>query len=237
MAKPVLLLLPGTLCDSALWAYQTESLSHRVTCVHGDVSRFDNLPDLAAELLRQLPSRFAVAGLSYGGIVAFELLRQARDRITGLALLNTTARLPAPETREKQLRFLQMADRGQFREITTDHLKDAMLHPRSRQDQRLREEILAMAERIGVAGFINQTRAQLQRPDSRPDLPSVRCPVLIMTGREDRVCNVALHEEMAALIPGSTLEIIPECGHLSTMEQSETVTQAMLRWLDTIYPE
>lgn len=94
-----------------------------------------------------------------------------------------------------------------------------------------------MAERIGVAGFINQTRAQLQRPDSRPDLPSVRCPVLIMTGREDRVCNVALHEEMAALIPGSTLEIIPECGHLSTMEQSETVTQAMLRWLDTIYPE
>lgn len=231
MNKPTLVLLPGTLCDAALFAHQVEHLADIADCVVGDLTRFDTLAATADDVLRTAPERFALAGLSYGGIVALEIMRRAPQRVTRLALLNTNPKAASAELKARQQRFVGMAVLGEFREITTDFLKDVMLHPDHRRDQELRRKVLAMAENIGMAGFVNQVRAQLARPDSTPFLRHIPCPTLVLTGREDMVCPLALHEEMAQLIPNSRLLIVEHCGHLSTMEQPEIVTAALRQWL------
>ena len=229
--KPALILLPGTLCDASLFVHQVEHLAGISDCIVGDVSQFDTLAAVADDILRMAPQRFALAGLSYGGIVALEMVRRAPGRITHLALLNSNPRAASPETIARQQRFAGMAVLGEFREITTDFLKDTMLHPDHQRDLELRRKVLAMAEHIGAQGFINQVRAQLARPDSLPDLHHILCPTLVLAGREDMVCPVALHEDMAQRIPHARLVIVEHCGHLSTLEQPEIVTAALRDWL------
>jgi len=231
MSKLPLILLPGTLCDATLFEYQIAHLADVVDPVAVDVHHQDNLPDVARYVLNQVDGRFAVAGLSYGGIVAFELWRQAPERVHKMALLNTNPRAASEKTRASQQRFVGMAHLGEFREITTDFLKDTMLHPDHQKDLELREKVLQMAQNIGVQGFVNEVKAQLNRPDSLPDLPSITCDTLVLTGREDMVIPVEIHQQMAELLPNSELYIIEQCGHLSTMEQPEIVTDALRQWL------
>lgn len=226
-----LLLLPGTLCDATLFAHQVAHLGDvcapRVVAVHHQ----DNLHDVAQYVLSQVDGPFAVAGLSYGGIVAFELWRQAPERVAKMALLNTNPKPASKATREAQQRFVGMGHLGEFRAVTTDFLKDIMLHPEHQKDGALRQNVLAMAENIGLQGFVNQVKAQHGRPDAMPDLPHITCPTLVLTGREDQVIPVAVHEAMAAALPHSRLIIVERCGHLSTMEQPEVVTHALREWL------
>lgn len=226
-----LLLLPGTLCDASLFAPQMAPLSAVCAPQVVDVHRQDSLQAVGQYVLQQVEGAFAVAGLSYGGIVALELWRQAPERIVKLALLNTNPHPASPQTREKQQRFVGMAHLGEFREITTDFLKDTMLHPDHQTDLDLRRQVLRMAENIGVAGFVNTVKAQLARPDALPDLPTITCPTLVITGREDLVVPLPVHEAMARLLPNSRLVIVEHCGHLSTLEQPEIVTQALIDWL------
>jgi pimeloyl-ACP methyl ester carboxylesterase len=231
MAKIPLLLLPGTLCDATLFQHQMQHLRDIAAPQVVDVHQQDNLPDVARYVLAQVTGQFAVAGLSYGGIVAFELWRQAPERIVKLALLNTNPHDAAPQTRANQQRFVGMAHLGEFRAITTDFLKDIMLHPDHQKDQTLRAKILTMAQTIGIDGFVNEVKAQLARPSAIPDLPNITCPTLVLTGREDTVIPVAIHEEMAQQLPNSRLIILEHCGHLSTLEQPQQTTQALRDWL------
>lgn len=231
MAPLPLLLLPGTLCNEALFAHQVVHLADLVRPQMVAVHLQDNLHDVARYVLQQVEGPFAVVGLSYGGIVALEMWRQAATRIVKMALLNTTPRPASPETRERQQRFVGMAHLGEFRSITTDFLKDAMLHPDHRRDRKLRETVLDMAETIGIQGFVNTVKAQLNRPDSTPDLPRITCPTLVLTGREDNVVPLSVHTEMAQALPNSRLVIVDHCGHLSTIEQPEIVTNVLREWL------
>jgi len=231
MSKLPLLLLPGTLCDATLFEHQLANLTDVASPWVVDVHHQDNLRDVAQYVLQQVEGDFAVAGLSYGGIVAFALWRQASQRIVKIALLNTNPYAAAPQTRETQQRFVGMAQLGQFKAITTDFLKDVMLHPDHQKNLALREKVLRMAETIGISGFINEVKAQLARPDAMPDLPNIPCPTLVLTGREDRVVPLATHEAMNAALPNSRLVIVEHCGHLSTMEQPQIVTQALHDWL------
>ena len=169
-------------------------------------------------------------GLSYGGIIAFELLRQAPERINKLILMNTNYKKPSEQTQINQQRFIGMAYLGQFKEITSEILIDAMLHPKNAQKQELRETVLNMALNVGIDGFFNQVKAQLGRPDSTKDLQNIKCPTLIITGREDNICPLKLHEDMAEAIPNSTLKVIEECGHLSTLEQPNLVNNTIIDW-------
>ncbi|MGB1288504.1 MAG: alpha/beta fold hydrolase [Aggregatilineales bacterium] len=231
MQKLSLLLLPGTLCDATLFTHQVKYLSDVAVPQVVDISLQDNLHDVAQYVLSQVDGQFAVAGLSYGGIVAFELWRQARERITKIALLNTNPYAASPQTREYQQRFVGMAHLGEFQEVTTDFLKDIMLHPEHQKDLALREQVLDMAKSIGIEGFVNEIKAQLARPDSMPDLPHIDCPVLVLTGREDMVVPVTVHEAMHDKLPNSHLMLVEHCGHLSTMEQPDIVTGALRDWL------
>lgn len=232
MEKLPLLLLPGTLCDATLFEHQLEHLADIAQVQAVDVHLQDTLYAVAHYILAQVEGQFAVAGLSYGGIIAFELWRQAPERIVKMALLNTNPYPAAEQSKESQQRFVGMAHLGEFREITTDYLKDVMLHPDHQTDMTLREKVLNMAKTIGIQGFVNEVKAQLGRPSSMPNLPDITCPSLVLTGREDTVVPLSAHEAMAENLPNSHLVIVEHCGHLSTMEQPEIVTQALRDWLN-----
>ncbi|MFT5964471.1 MAG: pimeloyl-ACP methyl ester carboxylesterase [Flavobacterium sp.] len=228
--KEKLILIPGTLCDHNLFKYQIEGLRGMVSCDVASNSSASNLKQVAKNILDNYSGSFTVLGLSYGGIIAFELLRQAPERISKLILMNTNYKEPSEQTKINQQRFVGMAYLGEFKEITTTILIDAMLHPKNAQKQDLRDTILDMANNIGIEGFFNQVKAQLGRPDSTNDLPKIKCPTLIITGREDRICPLLLHEGMAEAIPNSTLKVIEECGHLSTLEQPHLVNKEIIDW-------
>lgn len=228
--KETLVLIPGTLCDISLFENQQANLSDFVNCRVVDSSRNDSLADMAAMILSEIKGNFAMLGFSFGGIIAFEILRQAPERITKLILLNTNYKKPSEATLSSQNKYLEMVEEGNFIKITTDFTTDSMLHPSHAKNIVMREKVLSMALNVGEAGFINQVKAQRNRPDSTNDLSKINCPTLIITGREDKICPPLWHEEMANLIPNSELIIIEECGHLSPIEQPEILNEMIRKW-------
>jgi pimeloyl-ACP methyl ester carboxylesterase len=231
MPRIPLALVPGTLCDARLFAPQMAALADVAVPHPIDTTPHDTLAGVAHDILNALPDRFALAGLSYGGIVAFEVWRQAPERVAGLALLNTTHLPVSDESRRAQQQFVGMATLGEFREITRDYLKDRMLHPQHRLNDDLRATVMQMAESVGKYGFINQVKAQLPRPDSTPTLATITAPTLVLTGRQDAVCPPVLHQAMADAIPNAQLAIVENCGHLSTLEQPDVVNAHLRTWL------
>jgi pimeloyl-ACP methyl ester carboxylesterase len=185
---------------------------------------------IAARILRDAPPRFALAGLSMGGYIALEMVRQAPERVTQLALLDTNARPDTPEQSERRTRLIEMAERGQFSGIA-ELMIPAFLHKAHQQDPELRRIIKVMADETGPAAFVRQQRAIMTRPDSRPLLPAIRCPSLVLVGEGDELTPPALSQEIAAGIPGARLVAVPDCGHLSTLEQPDLVNTALLEWL------
>jgi pimeloyl-ACP methyl ester carboxylesterase len=227
--RPTLLLLPGLLCDARLWRDQVAALSGEADCVVADLTRDDGIGAMAERALAGLPTRFALAGLSMGGYVAFEVLRRAPDRVTRLALLDTSARPDTPEQARRRRGLMSLARTGQFRGVTP-RLLPQLLHP-DHVAGPLGAEVTAMAERVGRDAFLRQQAAILGRPDSRPDLPGLRLPALIASGAQDALIAPAMAEEMAALIPGARLVMIADCGHLPPMEQPQATTALLREWL------
>ncbi len=227
---PTLLLVPGLMCDAALWGHQTRFLSSQTDCVVAHATAANTIDDLAREVLKQAPAQFALAGLSMGGIIAHAIMAIAPERVTHLALIGTTARADTPEQTERRLRLIALAEAGRFSEITP-LLMPALLHPFRLKESTLTETVIGMADAIGPTSFLRQITAVMRRPSRTHQLASYRLPTLILCGREDAITPVAMHEEMAALIPGSRLAIIEECGHLSTLERPHAVTALLRHWL------
>lgn len=224
-----LLFLPGLLNDARLWTAQIEGLSDLAPCSVGDLTGAEDIRGLATSVLAQAPERFALAGLSMGGYVALEIMRQAPDRVTALALIDTQARPDTPEASKNRREQVQRAETD-F-EAVVEALFPKLVHPRHADDDALKTLFHAMAHACGPAVFARQQAAIMSRIDSRPFLPRITCPTLVLCGREDGVTPVALHEEIAAAIPGAHLEVIEECGHLSAIEQPRAVTEALRIWL------
>jgi pimeloyl-ACP methyl ester carboxylesterase len=228
-----LLLLPGLLCDARLWR---DCLPAGATPHIADLTRDDSVAAMAQralELMTGVP-RFAVAGLSMGGYVALEVWRQAGvcqagGRVSHLALLDTSARADTPEQTQRRMDLIALSGRGAFKGVTP-RLLPLLLHP-SRLEGPLAAEVMAMAERVGVEGFLRQQRAIMSRPDSRGDLPHITIPTLVACGAEDVLTPPALHDEMAALIPAAQRLSFEGCGHLPTMEAPDAVREALEAWL------
>lgn len=226
LMKPNLILLPGLLNDARLWRAQAEGLAGVANVSVADLTRSDTMAGLAADVLEQVPAgMFALAGLSMGGYVALEIMRQAPERVTALALIDTSARPDTPEATENRRRLIALA-RTDFAAVPRE-LMPKLLYPPHMEERDIVDCIADMAATVGPDAFVRQQHAIMARVDSRDGLADIDCPALVLCGREDRITPVEVHEEMAALIPRATLTIVEHCGHLSALEKPDAVTAAL----------
>lgn len=230
-ARPSLVLIPGLLNNQDLWREQIQRLSDIAHCLvpSGQYDQ-DNVTDMARAVLAEAPDRFALAGLSMGGYICHEIMRQAPERVERLALLDTSARADSPEQTQRRRSFVQLASRGKFRGITPQ-LLPLLLHPKNIANAALVERLTAMADFIGPERFVKQQTAIMGRPDSRPYLPKYDLPCLVLCGEADALTPPDLHEEMAGLIPRAKLEIVKEAGHMAPMERAGKVAGLLRSWL------
>lgn len=231
-ARQPLCLLPGLLCDRALWAHQIENLSDIADCTVADLTRADSMGALAEAVLARAPDRFALAGLSMGGYVAFEILRRAPERVTRLCLVDTSARPDTMEQRQRREAMLKLARIGKFRGVSP-RLLSTQVHPDHVAVPEIGGVVLAMTERVGRDAFCRQQAAILSRPDSRPGLDAISVPTLVIVGADDAQTPPDRSHEIAERVPGAALHILPRCGHLAPLEQPERVTALMREWLGT----
>ena len=196
-----------------------------------DPSAGETIGAIAEGLLAGAPARFALVGLSMGGIVALEMWRRAPERITHLALLDTTPHADRPERRALRLEQIAKVEAGFLREVLVESMKPLYLARRNRGNALLLQSIADQAITLGPEVFRRQSLALRDRPDSLATLPQIDCPSLVLCGREDQLCPVEDHVMMAGAMPRADLVVLADCGHLSAMEEPEAVTSAIIRLL------
>jgi pimeloyl-ACP methyl ester carboxylesterase len=223
-------LIPGLNCSARLYAEQIPALWRFGPVMVADQTRDDSLPAMAGRILAAAPPRFALAGLSMGGYIAFELLRQAPARIARVALLDTSARADAAEQTLRRAELIELARSGRFDQIA-DLAYPGLVHPDRLADQGLRATVRSMAQDTGAEAFIRQQTAIINRCDSRADLAAIGCPTLVLVGDADQLTPPERAREIAAGIRGARLIEVPARGHVSTLEQPERVTAALVAWL------
>lgn len=231
-----LVFVPGLLCDARLWRDQVAGLSDIAASTIADVTLDDSVQGMAARLLALAPARFTLVGLSMGGYVAFEVLRQARERVEAVALFSTSAAPDPPERaaeRQAQLKSLTSGlASGRFRGVT-DRLLPRLVDDRH-VDGPVGEEIKAMADRVGGPAFVRQQTAILARPDSRPLLAGLDMPVLVAVGDGDRLTPPERSLEMFRALPDPSFHLFHRCGHLPAIEQPGETSAVLRRWLDSL---
>ena len=228
--RPALILLPGMPLDAALWDHQVRHLCDIAAPQVVELADCPSIAAMADKVLAQAPERFAVAGLSRGGYVALEILRRAPARVERLALLDTPARPDTAEATATRREAVALARQGRYGQVIRAALP-RLIHPDRLADDGFVRTVLAQMERVGVDGYAREQEAIINRVDSRPGLGAIRCPTLVICGRQDILTPPTLHEEMADAIPGARLVLIEDCGHLSAMEQPQAVTALMRDWL------
>jgi pimeloyl-ACP methyl ester carboxylesterase len=221
------LLIPGLLCSARLYAEQIPELWRFGPVTVADHTGGESIAEVAERILADAPPRFALAGLSMGGYIAFEIVRRAPERIERLALLDTMARADPPDHSERRRRLIALTRDGRFDDVA-DLVLPLLFY---RQTPALRDLNRLMAQEVGPDAFVRQQTAIIARPDSRPVLAGIRCPTLVLVGDHDQVTPPELSEEMAAAIPGARLMVVPDCGHGSTLEQPRQVTRALVEWM------
>lgn len=236
MSGEALLLLPGLLCDRTVWEQQIAGLSN-FPCSVADYGVLDSLPAMAQKVLDGAPARFSVAGHSMGGRIALEIYRLAPERVLRIALLDTgyqplAAGAAGEEEAARRWELVELARTAGMRAMAKAWLPP-MIYSQRRSDAPLVDSIFAMFERKTPEIFAAQTRALIGRPDAGPVLEQIRCPALLLTGREDGWSPPDRHAEMAAKIQGSKLVVVPGCGHMSTLERPAEVSAALKAWLAT----
>jgi pimeloyl-ACP methyl ester carboxylesterase len=228
--KADLLLLPGLTNDARVWQGVADRLADVASVRVAELTAHATMPELALDVLATAPARFALAGLSMGGYCALEIVARAPERVMALGLVDTSARPDTPEgraNREKQI--ARVPD-----ELATivEELLPKWVHPSRLDDHAVADIVRAMARDVGADAFARQQRAIMSRADSRPRLAGIRCPTVVVCGREDALLPLEVHEEMARGIPGAQLRVIEACGHLAPLERPADVAAALRELLD-----
>jgi pimeloyl-ACP methyl ester carboxylesterase len=225
-------LLPGLLCTPRLYAGQISELWTFGPVTVGDPTRDDSVAGIAQRVLANAPPRFALIGLSMGGYVSMEIIRQAPQRVMKLALLDTTARPDTPEQSAGRREMIALAHGGRFGEVP-DRQYSILVAPPRQSDEELRRVVRTMAEQVGPEAFERQQTAIMNRPDSRPSLAAIRCPTLVLVGEQDALTPPDRAREISAAIAGSHLVTVPDCGHLSALERPDEVSRALVELLQS----
>lgn len=224
------LLVPGLICTPELFAAQVPALWPHGSVMVANTLEGQTVAEIAAAVLRDAPARFALGGLSMGGYVALEILRQAPDRVLKLALLDTSARPDTPEQTERRQGLIARAESGDYEAVMAGLLPN-LLHPDHREDTALIDIMMRMGRVVGADGFVRQQHAIIGRIDSRPSLSVISVPTMVLVGEKDGVTPPEHAREMADAIPDAKLVVVPNAGHVSTLEQPEAVNAALLDWL------
>lgn len=198
--------------------------------LRGHHTRDDTISAIARRILAAAPPRFALAGLSVGGYISFEIVRQAAERVARLALLDTGARAESPEQTQMRRPRIELARAGHVAEVS-DSLFPILVHPNRHNDEVLKRLMRTMAEEVGAEAFLRQQQAIMARPDSRPGLSAITCPTLVLVGDGDAATPPVLSQEIAGAIPAARLVVVPDCGHMSTLERPQAVAEALVDWM------
>ncbi|MFZ1991262.1 MAG: alpha/beta fold hydrolase [Alphaproteobacteria bacterium] len=225
MTMPILL-VPGLACSPRLFAEQTPALWRFGPVMIADHTRGETMAEIASQILASVPPRFVLIGMSMGGYIAFEIVRQARDRVSKLALLDTSARADTPEATEQREAQIRIAQGGKFAQVIEAQFA-RMVHPSHRDNEDLKAIVRAMADDVGPEVFIRQQKAIITRPDSRPSLAAIRCPTLVIVGEADEITPPDRAAEMADGISGARLVTLRNCGHLTTHEDPQGVNRSL----------
>lgn len=229
MPQP-LVLLPGLLNTRRLYQRQIADLADLAEAVVPELWHHDSIAAMAEATLEAAPERFALAGFSMGGYVAFEILRRAPERVTHLALMDTQATPDTPEATARRKGFIEQTRLGRFHGVQPSLLPQ-IVHREHLDDQAVVQPILEMAAEVGADGFCRSQTAMIARADSRPLLVQIKQPTLVLVGRQDIATPLARAEEMAADIGRSQLVVLDKCGHMSPLEKPAEVSAALRRWL------
>ncbi|MGD9868482.1 MAG: alpha/beta fold hydrolase [Hyphomicrobiales bacterium] len=224
-----ILLVPGLACSARLFTAQAAALWPRGPVTVASHLEGTSVAETARRILDSAPPRFAIAGLSLGGYLTFEIWRQAPERVLRLALLDTSARPDAPEAGKVRQERIALTESGKFRKVMEDQFAIAV---HADNQEAIREDFFAMADETGPRAYVIHQRAIMARPDSRPTLETITCPALVIVGEDDKLTPPEHAREMADGIQGAKLVSIPRCGHMATMEKPAEVNAALLAWLD-----
>ncbi len=230
MSEP-LVFLPGMMCDARLFAPQLAFFSAQHCVTVAPITHGERIDDIAVHLLSKLPARFALAGLSMGGIVAMEMVRRAPERIARLALMDTNPLAETPQVAAAREPQIARVKAGGLEEVMRDEMKPNYLAPGA-QRQGVLQIVMEMALSLGPEVFIRQSRALQRRKDQQTTLRRCHIPTMVLCGAHDQLCPVQRHEAMASLIPEAQLRIIENAGHLPTLEAPGAVIEALLAWLE-----
>ena len=225
-----LVMIPGMMCDERIFAPQIEELVPKRSVHVADISKHDNISDLAADVLSHAPPKFCLVGHSMGGIVAMEICAQDPKRIEKLVLIDTNPLAELEEVKLKREPQISDALSGKLVNVIRDEMKPNYLASSENQDIIL-NICMEMALSLGPKVFINQSRALQTRADQQSNIQSINIPVLIMCGSEDKLCTVERHEMMHNMISNSELKIINNAGHMPTLEQPSETTEVLKEWL------
>lgn len=227
-----LVLLPGMMCDARLYGPQLSTLGAEREVHIPAYANVSSIGSIVEQLLKELPKRFALAGLSMGGIVAMELIRIAPERVTRLALLDTNPRSELVEVQQGREAQIEAVMAGELADVMSSQMICRYLSDKAPNADEIETLCLQMALDLGNEAFISQSRALQSRPDQQESLPQVKVPTLILMGREDQLCPLDRHQRMLELIPGARFVEIASAGHLPTLEQPELTNKALKEWLE-----
>jgi pimeloyl-ACP methyl ester carboxylesterase len=226
-----IVLVPGLNCTAEVYAAQLPALWQFGSVLIPDHKRGSTMAEIAAAILTDAPPTFALAGFSMGGYIVFEMLRQAPERITRLALIDTMARPDTPEQAQKRNDSIRLAEAGKLLQLSATNFPNAV-HPDNVNRADVKAIALRMAEHNGAEVYVRHQRAILARPDSRPDLAGITVPTTVIVGEADIITPVDAAHEMADGIADAHLVTIAGAGHMSPTEQPAAVTQALAGWLE-----
>jgi pimeloyl-ACP methyl ester carboxylesterase len=225
-----ILLVPGLAESPRIFAPVAPALWRLGPVTVANHIRDDTIGAIARRILAEAPPRFALAGHSMGGYIAFEIMRQAPQRVAKLALINTQARPDTPEATARRRGQIARAQAGDYHAVL-DELFAGFVHPSRREETSLHKLVHDMGDDIGPEAFVRQQTAVIGRADSRPSLAWIRCPTLVLSGDQDNTIPNSLSVEMADGIHHAKLIILPSCGHLPQVEQPQATADALVEWL------
>ncbi|MEJ6397731.1 alpha/beta fold hydrolase [Yoonia sp. 208BN28-4] len=230
MTSETLVLIPPILCDARVFAPQMSAISAQHSVLFAVTRHGERISEIASTILDSAPSRFALAGMGMGGMIAMELFRRAPGRITRIALIATNPQADTPDVAANREPLIIAARAGRMNDVIAHELAPAALAPTANRPE-VAALVQDMAHGLGPTAYVKQARAMQRRPDQQDVLRKIKVPALIMCGDHDTQNTVRRHEFMADMIPYAKLEVLPDAAHLPTLERPNRSTAILQSWM------